>query len=108
MQPLNWGLVGCSLYYGRPSRTCASLHHLSPQVPRYPRGTLSWPLVFLSTEIAEISFAQIQDGLPLAEVVDDGSSNLLRSDHPIFKHTELSPKSLPIPSQRGSSTIHEA
>lgn len=48
----------------------------------------------LSTEIAEITFAQIQDGLPLAEVIDDSSSNLLRSDHPIFKHTELSPKSL--------------
>ncbi|KAL1882967.1 hypothetical protein Daus18300_000605 [Diaporthe australafricana] len=48
----------------------------------------------LSTEIAEITFAQTKDGLPLVEVVDDGWSKLLEPDHPIFKHTELSPGSL--------------
>lgn len=48
----------------------------------------------LSTEIAEIAFAQIEDGLPLAEVVDEASSELLFSDHPIFEHTELNPRGL--------------
>lgn len=59
------------------------------------RGAITQAIAnVLSTEIAEITFAQIQDGLPLAEVVDDASSNLLLPDHPIFKHTELSPKIL--------------
>lgn len=48
----------------------------------------------LSTDTAEITFAQIEDGLPLAEVVDDAASNLMLPDHPIFKHTQLSPHSL--------------
>lgn len=48
----------------------------------------------LSTKIAKIYFAQIQDGLCLVEVVADAYSDLFLPDHPIFKHTEITLKSL--------------
>lgn len=48
----------------------------------------------LSTEVAEATFAQIQDGLPLAEVVEDVYSDLMLPDHPISQNTRLSPHSL--------------
>ncbi|KAL1880081.1 hypothetical protein Daus18300_001444 [Diaporthe australafricana] len=43
----------------------------------------------LSTEIAETTYAQIIDGLPLIEVLRDGDGDLLCDDHPISAHTEL-------------------
>lgn len=48
----------------------------------------------LSTEVAEATFAQIQDGLPLAEVVEDVYSDLMLPDHPVSQNTRLSPHSL--------------
>lgn len=45
----------------------------------------------LNTEIAETTYAQIVDGLPLINVVKDVyGGDPLRDDHPIFAHTELS------------------
>lgn len=52
-----------------------------------------YPILF-QRKLNKITFAQIQDGLPFAEVVADAYSDLLLPNHPIFKHTELSPKSL--------------
>lgn len=46
----------------------------------------------LSTKIAEETFAQIIDGLPLASVVQDTSDGGLTDDHPIHDaHKELCP-----------------
>lgn len=44
----------------------------------------------LSTKIAEFTYAQIVDGLPLADVVEDvyGGSSMY-PDHPVFAHTDL-------------------
>lgn len=45
----------------------------------------------LNTEIAETTYAQIVDGLPLTDVVRDVyGGDTLCDDHPIFAHTELS------------------
>lgn len=44
----------------------------------------------LTTEIAETTYAQIIDGLPLIDVVRDVYGDLLCDDHPICAHTELS------------------
>lgn len=47
-------------------------------------------LNILSTNIAEITFAQIIDGLPLADVALDSSSSVLPDEHPIYDaHPEL-------------------
>lgn len=43
----------------------------------------------LNTEIAETTYAQIVDGLPLVNVVRDVYGDLLWDDHPICAHTEL-------------------
>ncbi|KAG6367437.1 hypothetical protein INS49_001626 [Diaporthe citri] len=43
----------------------------------------------LSTEIAETTFAQIVDGLPLPEVLDGVYGNLLSPEHPAYHHTHL-------------------
>lgn len=43
----------------------------------------------LSTEIAEITYAQIVDGLPLLEVFKDVYGYLTCLDHPIYQHTQL-------------------
>lgn len=44
----------------------------------------------LSTEIAEVTYAQIVDGLPLEYTVDDVYGNsLMGPDHPVFAHKEL-------------------
>lgn len=48
----------------------------------------------LNTEIAETTYAQIVDGLPLIDVVRDVYGDLLWDDHPICAHTELGPASL--------------
>jgi hypothetical protein len=48
----------------------------------------------LSTEIAELTFAQIVDGLPLPQVADDTYDNggSLSHIHPLYtKHTQLCP-----------------
>jgi hypothetical protein len=48
----------------------------------------------LSTEIAELTFAQIIDGLPLSDVADDTYDNgaSLSHIHPLYtKHTQLCP-----------------
>ena len=48
----------------------------------------------LSTEIAELTFAQIVDRLPLAEVTDDTYNNgaILSHIHPLYtEHTQLCP-----------------
>ncbi|KAK7701524.1 hypothetical protein SLS64_010269 [Diaporthe eres] len=42
----------------------------------------------LSTEIAEITYAQIVDGLPLLEVFKDVYGDLTVLDHPIHQHTQ--------------------
>lgn len=46
----------------------------------------------LSTEIAQSTFAQIVDGLPLPSVLEDtyGGSDL-EPDHPLFSHESLCP-----------------
>ncbi|KAK2602853.1 hypothetical protein N8I77_009358 [Diaporthe amygdali] len=44
----------------------------------------------LNNEIAETTYAQIIDGLPLIDVVRDAYGDVLCDDHPIFAHTELS------------------
>lgn len=44
----------------------------------------------LTTEIAETTYAQIIEGLPLIDVVRDVYGDLLCDDHPICAHTELS------------------
>lgn len=44
----------------------------------------------LNNEIAESTYAQIVDGLPLIDVVRDIHGDLLCDDHPIWAHTELS------------------
>lgn len=43
----------------------------------------------LSTEIAETTYAQIVDGLPLIEVVNDDYGDIMCPDHPIHQHTQL-------------------
>lgn len=43
----------------------------------------------LSTEIAETTYAQIVDGLPLLEVVNDVYGDIICPDHPIHQHTQL-------------------
>lgn len=43
----------------------------------------------LSTEIAEITYAQIVDGLPLLEVLKDVYGDLICPDHPIHQHKQL-------------------
>lgn len=43
----------------------------------------------LNTEIAETTYAQIVDGLPLIDVVRDVYGDPLWDDHPICAHTEL-------------------
>ncbi|KAL1868299.1 hypothetical protein Daus18300_006023 [Diaporthe australafricana] len=43
----------------------------------------------LSTEIAETTYAQIVDGLPLPEVLQDVYGDLICPDHPIHQHTQL-------------------
>lgn len=45
----------------------------------------------LSTEIAETTYAQIVDGLPLPEVLNDAYGNLLSPNHPAYQHTHLNP-----------------
>lgn len=48
----------------------------------------------LSTEIAETTYAQIVDGLPLPEVLDDAYGNLRLPDHPAYQHIHLKPGTL--------------
>lgn len=43
----------------------------------------------LNTEIAEATYAQIVDGLPLVNVVRDVYGDLLLDDHPVCAHAEL-------------------
>lgn len=44
----------------------------------------------LSTEIAELTYAQIVDGLPLGDTVDDVyGNNIMFYDHPVFMHKKL-------------------
>lgn len=46
----------------------------------------------LSTELAETTYAQILDGLPLESVVDDGPAYLLPPEHMFWgTHLELCP-----------------
>lgn len=46
----------------------------------------------LLTEIAQSTFAQIVDGLPLLSVLEDTHCGLdLRPDHPLFAHESLCP-----------------
>ncbi|KAI8292453.1 hypothetical protein K4K60_006014 [Colletotrichum sp. SAR11_57] len=46
----------------------------------------------LGTEVAEITFAQIVDGLPLAEVAQDSGNGSLLNEHPIHDlHQQLCP-----------------
>ncbi|KAJ0337733.1 hypothetical protein COL922a_006430 [Colletotrichum nupharicola] len=46
----------------------------------------------LGTEVAEITFAQIVDGLPLAEVAQDSGNGSLPNEHPIHDlHRQLCP-----------------
>lgn len=46
----------------------------------------------LSTEIAQGTFAQVVDGLPLPSVLEDTYGGLdLESDHPLFAHEVLCP-----------------
>ncbi|KAK3377450.1 hypothetical protein B0H63DRAFT_218904 [Podospora didyma] len=44
----------------------------------------------LSTEIAEVTYAQVVDGLPLASAVND-AYYLTENDHPVLGHKELCP-----------------
>lgn len=41
----------------------------------------------LSTEIAETTYAQIVNGLPLLEVFEDVYGDLICPDHPIYQHS---------------------
>lgn len=43
----------------------------------------------LSTQIAETTYAQIVDGLPLLEVLKNVYGDLTCPDHPIHQHTQL-------------------
>ncbi|KAJ3546675.1 hypothetical protein NM208_g1890 [Fusarium decemcellulare] len=45
----------------------------------------------LSTEIAEITYAQILDGLPMIDVFRDRYSSGLDIRHPLYEHTSLCP-----------------
>ncbi|KAM0328054.1 hypothetical protein ACHAQA_005456 [Verticillium albo-atrum] len=45
----------------------------------------------LATDIAQSTFAQVIDGLPLASVVDDSSTGGTHPKHPVNRHTELCP-----------------
>lgn len=45
----------------------------------------------LSTELAESTFAQLVDGLPLWDVVNGLHHYGLEEDEPVFKHRELCP-----------------
>lgn len=45
----------------------------------------------LSTEIAEITYAQILDGLPMIDVFRDRYSSGLDIRHPLYQHTALCP-----------------
>jgi len=45
----------------------------------------------LSTDIAEITYAQIIDGLPLFDVLLDSRDGLFPKGHPIRNHTQLCP-----------------
>lgn len=49
----------------------------------------------LSTEVAQSTFAQIVDGVPLPSVLEDtyGGSDL-EPDHPLFSHESLCPGAL--------------
>ncbi|KAK3313960.1 hypothetical protein B0H66DRAFT_567468 [Apodospora peruviana] len=48
----------------------------------------------LTTEIAETTYAQIIDGLPLASVADDTPGGILSPAHPINRHKTLCPGAL--------------
>lgn len=50
----------------------------------------------LSAEIAETTYAQIVDGLPLLEVLKDVYGDLTCPDHPIHQHTQLKDSTLDI------------
>jgi hypothetical protein len=43
----------------------------------------------LSAEVAETTYAQIVDGLPLPEVLKDVYGDLICPDHPMHQHTQL-------------------
>lgn len=43
----------------------------------------------LFTKIAETTYAQIVNGLPLLEVLKDVYGDLICPDHPIYQHTQL-------------------
>jgi len=45
----------------------------------------------LDTYIAESTYAQIVDGLPLIDVFLDTTAGIVPSEHPIYEHTELCP-----------------
>lgn len=46
----------------------------------------------LSTEIAEMTYAQIVDGLPLSQVFNDNfGGEDFEDDHPMYTHKELGP-----------------
>lgn len=46
----------------------------------------------LSTEIAEVSYTQIVDGLPLADVARETISPYIPINHPIYGHKKLCPQ----------------
>lgn len=48
----------------------------------------------LSAEIAETTYAQIVDGLPLLEVLKDVYGDLTCPNHPIHQHTQLKDSTL--------------
>ncbi|KAL2258386.1 hypothetical protein VTK26DRAFT_8322 [Humicola hyalothermophila] len=43
----------------------------------------------LSTDLAEVTFAQLIDGLPLVSTVWDMRGSLLRNGHPLYSHDQL-------------------
>lgn len=45
----------------------------------------------LATDLAELTFAQLVDGLPLLEVAGDQLKHRHTEGEPVFKHTELCP-----------------
>lgn len=45
----------------------------------------------LNTDLAELTFAQIIDGVPLPSVFTDNQYGGLDIDHPLHRHTELCP-----------------
>ncbi|KAK3682229.1 hypothetical protein B0T22DRAFT_413389 [Podospora appendiculata] len=71
-----------------PTKISVEAGLIGPHLDAFIRATSN----VLATKIAEETYAQIVDGLPLAHVVQDGANEELPRNHPIYDHhKELCP-----------------